>query len=66
MWFEQYHRRVKSRVQPMLGFKTFLNARVVMAGIEFAQKIKKQQYDLRRIGGVQEARHKCGSGPWLP
>jgi transposase-like protein len=50
---EQDHRRVKRRVQPMLGFKTFLNARVVIAGIEFAQKIKKQQYDLRRIGGVQ-------------
>ena len=37
----------------MLGFKTFLNARVVIAGIEFAEKIKKQQYDLRRIGGMQ-------------
>ena len=44
---------VKRRVQPMLGFKRFLNARVVIAGIEFAEKIKKQQYDLRRIGGVQ-------------
>jgi transposase-like protein len=50
---KQDHRRVKRRVQPMLGFKTLLNARVVIAGIEFAEKIKKQQYDLRRIGGVQ-------------
>ncbi len=50
---EQDHRRVKRRVQPMLGFKTFLNARVVIAGIEFAEKIKKRQYDLIRIGGVQ-------------
>src|SRR5919199_5243617 len=44
---EQDHRRVKRRVQPMLGFQSFVNARVVIAGIEFAQKIKKRQYDLR-------------------
>ncbi len=50
---EQDHRRIKSRVQPMLGFQSFDNTRVVIAGIEFAQKIKKQQYDLRRLGGVQ-------------
>lgn len=50
---EQDHRRVKTRVQPMLGFQSFENARVVIAGIELAQKIRKQQYDLRRIGGAQ-------------
>jgi transposase-like protein len=49
---EQDHRRVKRRVNPMLGFKSFENARVVVAGIEFAQKILKKQYDLRRLGGV--------------
>ena len=53
---EQDHRRVKSRVQPMLGFQSFENARVVIAGIELAQKIEKKQYDLRRIGG-SEASH---------
>ncbi len=50
---EQDHRRVKKRVQPMLGFQSFENARVVISGIEFAQKIQKRQYDLRRLGGVQ-------------
>ena len=50
---EQDHGRVKSRVQPMLGFQSFENARVVIGGIEFAQKIKKRQYDLRHLGGVQ-------------
>jgi transposase-like protein len=50
---EQDHRRVKNRVQPMLGFQSFENARVVIGGIEFAEKIKKRQYDLRRLGGVQ-------------
>jgi transposase-like protein len=49
---EQDHRRVKRRVNPMLGFKSFDNARIVLAGIEFAQKIRKQQYDLRHLGGV--------------
>lgn len=50
---EQDHRRVKKRVQPMLGFQSFDNARVVIGGIEFAEKIKKRQYDLRRLGGIQ-------------
>ena len=30
---EQDHRRVKSRVSPMLGFKGFFNARRVLAGV---------------------------------
>src|SRR5215469_5371865 len=36
---EQDHRRIKARVQPMLGFKKFYNARRVFIGIEFIQKI---------------------------
>ena len=41
---EQDHRRVKGRLQPMLGFKTFDNARRVIIGIELAQKIHKRQF----------------------
>ena len=41
---EQDHRRVKGRLQPMLGFKTFYNARRVIIGIELAQKIHKGQF----------------------
>ena len=41
---EQDHRRVKGRVRPMLGFKTFYNARRVIIGIELAQKIHKRQF----------------------
>jgi transposase-like protein len=41
---EQDHRRVKSRIQPMLGFKKFSNARRVLVGIEFVQKILKGQF----------------------
>jgi transposase-like protein len=43
---EQDHRRIKARVQAMLGFKNFYNARRVLIGIEFMQKIHKGQYDL--------------------
>ena len=38
---EQDHRRVKWRLRPMLGFKTFDNARRVIIGIELVQKIHK-------------------------
>jgi hypothetical protein len=41
--FEQ-HRRVKFRLSAMLGFKSFQNARIVIAGIELIQKLKKGQY----------------------
>jgi transposase-like protein len=41
---EQDHRGVKFRVQPMLGFKSFYNARRVLIGIELMQKILKGQF----------------------
>ena len=41
---EQDHRRIKSRVQPMLGFKKFYNARRVLIGVELLQKLSKGQY----------------------
>ena len=43
---EQDHRRVKGRLRPMLGFKTFYNARRVIIGIELAQKIHKHQFSI--------------------
>ena len=41
---EQDHRRVKFRTQPMLGFKSFYNAKRVLIGIELVQKIYKGQF----------------------
>ncbi len=41
---EQDHRRIKFRVSPMLGFKSFYNARRVLMGIELMQKILKGQF----------------------
>jgi transposase-like protein len=41
---EQDHRRVKFRVNAMLWFKSFENAKIVLAGIELIHKLKKGQY----------------------
>jgi transposase-like protein len=48
---EQDHRRIKRRVRPMLGFKRFDTASVTIRGIELAEKIKKQQFNLRPLTG---------------
>ena len=42
---EQDHRAVKRVTQPMLGFKSFWSARIVIAGIETMHMIKKGQMD---------------------
>ena len=47
---ERDHRRVKQRVQPMLGFKRFDNAAVTIDGIELAEKIKKGQFKTGKFG----------------
>jgi transposase-like protein len=44
---EQDHRRIKQRIRPMLGFKRFETAAVTIRGIELAEKIKKNQFNLR-------------------
>lgn len=49
---EQDHRRVKSRVSPMLGFKRFFNARRVLAGVELVHKIIKGQFGLPESFGT--------------
>jgi transposase-like protein len=48
---EQDHRRIKQRVRPMLGFKRFETAAVTLRGIELAEKIKKNQFDLETLTG---------------
>jgi transposase-like protein len=48
---EQDHRRVKQRLRPMLGLKSFPTAAVVIGGIELAEKIKKGQFQLGKLGG---------------
>ena len=42
---EQDHRAVKRIVRPMLGFKSFRCARILIAGIEIMHMIRKAQLD---------------------
>ena len=46
---EQDHRGVKSRIKPMLGFKLFDRAAVTIAGVELLHRIRKGQFNLRRL-----------------
>ncbi|AJJ61796.1 integrase core domain protein [Yersinia aldovae 670-83] len=38
---EQYHRNIKRRIRPMLGFKSFRRAQTILAGIELLNMIRK-------------------------
>jgi len=49
---EQDHRHVKSHVSAMLGFKSFQNARIVLAVIELIQKLKNSQYGVPFSFGI--------------
>jgi transposase-like protein len=40
---EQDHRRIKRRVRPMLGFKSFSSAAVTLSGIEMVHMMRKRQ-----------------------
>ena len=42
---EQYHRAVKRRARPMMGFKSFWSAARLIAGFELMHMIKKGQLD---------------------
>jgi transposase-like protein len=54
---EQDHRGVKLRIGPMLGFKRFRTAGIIIAGIELMHRIRKDQFNLGRL------RLKCRSTP---
>ena len=48
---EPDHRRVKQPLRPMLGLKSLRTAAVVIGGIELAEKIKKGQFKIGKLGG---------------
>jgi transposase-like protein len=62
---EQDHRRVKRRLGPMLGLKSFRHAAVVIGGIELAPQIKKGQFQMGKLGGGTPGYQKSGKPPWL-
>ena len=49
---EQDHRRVKHRLGPMLGLKSFRTAAVVIGGVELVEKVKKGQFKIGKLGGT--------------
>ena len=61
---EQDHRRIKQRVRPMLGFKRFETAAVTIRGIELAEKIKKQQFNVKPLTGKEPPLRKFGPWSW--
>ena len=46
---EQDHRGVKSRTQPLLGFKNFQSAAITIAGVELLRRIHKDQFVLKEL-----------------
>jgi putative transposase len=40
---EQDHRRIKPRIRPMLGFKSFATAEIILGGIEMVPMMRKRQ-----------------------
>ena len=48
---EQDHRAIKRRISPILGFKSFHCARILLAGIELMHMINKGQ--MKTAGGGQ-------------
>lgn len=49
---EQDHRAIKRRYAPMMGFKAFRSASVTIAGIELANRSRKQQFALGHARGA--------------
>jgi transposase-like protein len=47
---EQDHRAIKRRIRPMLGFKKFTCARILLTGIELMHMINKGQVNNHRLG----------------
>jgi transposase-like protein len=61
---EQDHRRVKQRLRPMLGLKSFRTSMVVIAGVELAEKIKKRQFKIGKLGGSTATMPQMWKLPW--
>nr|ALG88650.1 ISYps1 transposase [Pectobacterium carotovorum] len=47
---EQDHSNIKRRIRPMLGFKSFRRAQMILAGIDLLHMIRKGQYQHPKSG----------------
>jgi transposase-like protein len=61
---EQDHRGVKLRIGPMLGFKWFSTAAIILAGIELLRRIYKGQFNLGGLRLKTEVRPLSGTRCW--
>ncbi|CAE6851537.1 IS6 family transposase ISBmu21 [Paraburkholderia domus] len=52
---EQNHRAIKRRTRPMLGFKDFRCARIILGGIEVMHMIRKGQMKCAKVTGASAA-----------
>ncbi len=52
---EQDHRAIKRLIRPMMGFKSFRCARIILAGIETMHMIKKGQLDCPKVNALSAA-----------
>jgi transposase-like protein len=61
---EQDHRRVKHRLGPMLGLKSFRTVAVVISGIELAEKTKKGSSRSASLADPRQPCRKSGEPRW--
>ena len=52
---EQDHRFIKRIIKPRLGFKSFLSAKIILAGIELMHMIRKGQFNLNSSNTLSHA-----------
>ena len=45
---EKDHRFIKKRVRPMLGFKSFRSAKIILSGIELMHMMRKEQFNVSK------------------
>ena len=45
---EKDHRFIKKRVRPMLGFKSFRSAKIILSGIELMHMLRKGQFNVSK------------------
>jgi transposase-like protein len=62
---EQHHRRVKQRLRPMLGLKSFPTAAVVIGGIELAGKSRRDSSSSESSATARQRCPKSGELRWL-
>jgi hypothetical protein len=57
---------MKAGIGPMLGFKRFRRAKVTIAGIELLHRIRKNQFDLRKLKIQSKTAPTIGSAGLAP